>query len=185
MQHTFSLKHFLLVSSLALGLPLPARAQMPPGPDLPPPQHRLAGADCRPGMPHGEALPPFLAGVLLNEAQQDKLFELMHGQAKKRRELGKALIKADAALAELGLSPAYDEAKARGLAQRKAEALAELTLLQVRSEHQIYELLTPEQRQALASRQQDGPGRDGPGREAGPRSGPEGHHPGPRGPESR
>ncbi len=181
MSHTFDLRHFLLLSSLALGLPLPARAQMPPGPELPPPQ-RLAGADCRPGPFQGEPLPPFLAGLGLSEAQQDKLFELMHGQARQRRELGKALARADAALAELGLSPAYDEARVRALAQRRAEALAELTLLQVRSEHQMYELLTPEQRQTLASRP---PRREGPGPDAGPRPGPEGRHPLFRGQEPR
>ena len=106
----------------------------------------------------------------------------MHGQARQRRELGKALARADAALAELGLSPAYDEARVRALAQRRAEALAELTLLQVRSEHQMYELLTPEQRQTLASRP---PRREGPGPDAGPRPGPEGRHPPLRGPEPR
>jgi protein CpxP len=99
----------------------------------------------QPGPPPG--LPPFLHGIELNEAQQDKVFAATYAQAPLLREQEKIAFKAHAQLRELAASSAYDDAKARALANTAAQAMAKISLLQVRLEQQLLAVLTPEQRQ--------------------------------------
>lgn len=99
----------------------------------------------QPGPPPG--LPPFLHGIELNEAQQDKIFAATYAQAPLLREQEKIAFKAHAQLRELAASSAYDDAKAGALANTAAQAMAKISLLQVRLEQQLLAVLTPEQRQ--------------------------------------
>jgi periplasmic protein CpxP/Spy len=92
---------------------------------------------------------PFLHGIELTEAQQDKIFEIRHNQAPQLRERAKAIGKAHKELHALTMSPDYDEAKAKTLIDSLSRASAEMMLMHVRAEHQIYALLTPEQRKQL------------------------------------
>lgn len=104
-------------------------------------------------------LPPFLHGIELNEAQQDKVFAATYAQAPELREQEKIAFKAHAQLRELAASSAYDDAKAGALANTAAQAMAKISLLQARLEQQLLAVLTPEQRQQA---QQLHDGRQGP-----------------------
>ena len=157
-----NLKRLIVVAGLLLATPLVALAEAPP----PGPEHGAAAgphghgmAECpllQHGMAHfgggfdeGGAMPHFLGKLQLTEAQQDQIFGIMHAQAPKAREQAKALRSAHRSLHELVTSANYDDAKAKALADTLAKAMAELTLLHARTHHQVYEVLTPEQRQAL------------------------------------
>ncbi|WP_159696819.1 Spy/CpxP family protein refolding chaperone [Massilia sp. 9I] len=108
--------------------------------DGPPPP----GLDRGPGGPG----PHFLRGVDLSEAQQDRLFAIMHEAAPKRREIDKARRKAHEALREAAASASFDDAKAAAAAQALGQAVAADELLRVRTEAQAMALLTPQQREA-------------------------------------
>lgn len=95
-------------------------------------------------------LPQHLRGLNLTEAQQDKVFEIMHAQAPVMREKAKALRKAEGDLRALTSAPDYSDAKARALADSAAKALAEMTLARAKAERQVFDLLTPEQRKQMA-----------------------------------
>lgn len=152
-----SLGRFLAASAVALALPLHAAA------------HPGMEGDCGPGRPpmagmppHGMpgAMPPFLRALDLSEAQQDKVFAVMHAQAAQSYERMKLLHKAEADLRNLARAADYSEAAARSLADKLARAQADAILERVRSERQILEILTPEQREKLASmRPDDNPAR--------------------------
>jgi len=104
---------------------------------------------------HGWGLHPrFLKGLKLTEEQQDKVFTVLHGAAPAFREQTKALRKAHEALRELPTSPQYDDARAKALSDAAAKALGQLALLRTRTEHEIYSLLTPEQRAQVTERRQ-------------------------------
>lgn len=145
----------LLLAS-ALGAPLAAHAQQ--GPDHGPgPGPRMEG----PGRGFGEGLPPFLRGVELSEAQQDKVFAATYAQAPLLREQQKIAFKAHEQLRELAASNRYDDAKAVALANGAAQAMAKISLQHARLEQQLLAVLTPEQRQQVeARRDEDGPGND-------------------------
>ena len=98
------------------------------------------------------APPPFLAGLKLSDEQQDKVFEILYAAAPAMREQGKALRKAHEALREFNTAAQYDEARAKSLADTAAKAESQLTLLRVRAEHEIYAVLTPEQRKEISDR---------------------------------
>jgi periplasmic protein CpxP/Spy len=123
-----------------------------PGFRGPPPGPRPGGF-----FPGGEwgAAPPFLAGLKLTEEQQDKVFEILYAAAPAMRAQSKALHKAHEALMEFNTSEQYDEARAKSLADTAAKADSQLTLLRVHAEHEIYVLLTPEQRKELSDRHHD------------------------------
>lgn len=93
--------------------------------------------------------PPFLRGLDLSEAQQDRVFAILHAQAPKRRELEKAERKAGQALGELARAPQLDEARASASAQALGQAIADQELLRLRTDAQIKAVLTPEQRARL------------------------------------
>lgn len=122
----------------ACSMPLLALAQQDAAPDDP-----LARA--MQGPPPG--LPPFLYGIDLSEAQQDKIFAATYAQAPLLREQEKIAFKAHEQLRALAASSAYDDAKASALASTAAQAMAKISLQQARLEQQLLAVLTPEQRQ--------------------------------------
>ena len=130
------------------------------------PGHHLMG---------GDMMPPHLHGLNLTEAQQDKVFEIMHTQAPVMRDKAKALRKAEADLHALTAALDYSEAKAQGLADEAAKAMSEMTLARAKADRKVFEVLTPEQRKQLAEMKPT---------ERGPRGrgdGPRGRGDGPRG----
>jgi Spy/CpxP family protein refolding chaperone len=112
----------------------------PRGPGRPVP-HRPAF-----GMP-GDV--PFLRGVELTEAQQDKVFTILHAQMPYLREQHKAREKAERALFDLHGAAKYDDAAAAKLAQASAQAMANITLQHLRTEQKVLAVLTPEQRKQV------------------------------------
>lgn len=136
----------LLLSSLCLG----AIAAAEEG-GMPPPGPMAAGPG--PGAGHLLRAPRFAPGVDLSEAQEDKVFAIVHAQEPKRRESMRSLHRAQEALRALGTAEHFDEAKATPLAQAAGNALAALALLEARTDAQLRAVLTPEQRkQSLESR---------------------------------
>lgn len=151
------LMRFMIASSIALSLPLAAIADGPGKPGGPPGLAGRSGpGDARGGPPctgeSGDLVPPFLHGIVLSEAQRDKIFGILYAQTPSLRDKEKELRKTAIALRELALSAQYDEAKARPLAEANAKASADIALLRARSTSAIYQLLTPEQRKTLEER---------------------------------
>jgi Spy/CpxP family protein refolding chaperone len=148
----FSLKPLAVFFCAALLLPTAGMAQPdhPDGPEhcgmMPPP----------PLFPDDKfmegPLPPFLHGLDLTEPQRDAVFDILHAQAPLLRNRVNALHKGDEALRSLALSTEYDENKARGLIEENAANMAEIALLRVQGEHQIYAVLTAAQRKQVAER---------------------------------
>lgn len=146
-----TLIHFMLASSIVLGLPLATGASpMMDGPDGCGSPMQMMGER---GMPGGEHLPPFLRGLNLSEAQHDRIFDLMQTQAPAMRKQVKAMRKSQMELRQLGMSDEYSEARAKALADTNAQAVARMGQLQASASHQVYLLLTPEQRKQLEERQ--------------------------------
>lgn len=167
-------KHFLIVACAAVSLPLLAQGEPVPegarercaGP-MATAAHQHEGmkgegrfpgeesfmSDRRPMdgmfMPGMPPLPPFFHDLTLTEAQQDKIFSIMHTSALPLHEQGKLAKKSADAIRELVESGSYDEAKLKSLADSHARATAELLTLQARNIHQMLALLTPEQRKQV------------------------------------
>ncbi|HEX8611118.1 MAG TPA: periplasmic heavy metal sensor [Telluria sp.] len=125
----------LLLSTTCLG------AIAAPGEGGTPPPAPMMGAHG-----HHERGPAFAHGVDLSDAQEDKVFAVMHAQEPKRREYTRTLHDSQEALRALGGAEQFDEAKASSLAQAAGNALAALALLDARTDAQVRAVLTPEQR---------------------------------------
>ena len=110
-----------------------------PGERRGPGGHGLHGRTGGPGL-------PFLRGVELTEAQQDRLFAILHAEAPQLREQDKIEDKAHAALRAMAEAGDYSEARAAGHARALGQAIAARELLRVRTGAQVMALLTPEQR---------------------------------------
>lgn len=152
-----------LVLLSACSMPLMALAQQGPASDGPPPgamEGPPPGSGPGPGPgfgpgPGAPGLPPFMHGVALSEAQQDKVFAATYAQAPLLREQQKIAFKAHEQLRALAASSAYDDAQASALAGTAAQAMATISLQQARLEQQLLAVLTPEQRkQAQQQREQ-------------------------------
>lgn len=114
-----------------------------------------------PGPDLGPGAAPFLRGLDLSEAQQDRVFAILHEQAPKRRELEKAERKAHDALHEMTDRAQLDGAAARTQAQALGQAIAAQELLHLRTEAQLMAVLTPEQRAQLREGAEGRPPRGG------------------------
>ncbi|MYN09883.1 Spy/CpxP family protein refolding chaperone [Pseudoduganella aquatica] len=166
------LQHLLLAAALALPLASHAANGLSSGDegfDAPPPGPRAEGG---PGMPPGgpgpgprmggrggpdgergpHGGPHFMHGLDLSEAQQDKVFTILHTQEPYIREQSRALRKAQEALDAMGKAEKFDDAKAVSLAQAAAQAISNMELQRVRTEQKLLGVLTPEQRKQLDQR---------------------------------
>lgn len=109
-----------------------------------------------PGFAHGAGpgfgpgRPPLFHGLDLSEAQEDKIFAILHAQAPYLREQFKAAAKAREALRALAGADQYDDAKAAALAKDAATAEANIALQHVRTQQKLLAVLTPEQRKKQA-----------------------------------
>ena len=121
----------------------------------------LHGGPMQPGGPmmqHGGPGLPFLHGVELTEAQQDKVFAITYAAEPAMREQGKAARTAHEALRALASGTQFDDKKASALAQTIGQVAAAAALQQARIEAQVLALLTPEQRKQLADARTAHPG---------------------------
>lgn len=165
----------LLAACLATSCALPAFAAEPdappaagqPGPDGEDHGDHHGGPGRHGFGDHGPGAPgpdmPFgpmpLHRLKLSEAQQDKLFAIMHAQAPQRREHEKTIRKAHEALRELSHADKFDDAQAGSLSRDLGQAVAADALLRARTEAQVLAVLTPEQREQLRQHRMRG-GRD-------------------------
>ena len=162
------MKHLSITVSLLLlsacSMPLLALAQQEFAPDgplaraMPGPPSGFGHGPGHVPIPGAPGLPPFLHGIELSEAQQDKVFAATYAQAPLLREQEKIAFKAHAQLRELAGSSAYDDAKAGALANTAAQAMAKISLLHARLEQQLLAVLTPEQRKQAQQRRDSRPG---------------------------
>lgn len=143
-----NIKRLLVAAGVALALPLTAAAV----PGERGGHHGCGGGFAAHGGPGmgGEMMPPHLRALNLTEAQRDKVFEIMHAQAPAMRDKAKAWRKAEDELRALTAASDYSDAKARALADSAAKAMADMTLARAKTERQVFEVLTPEQRKQLA-----------------------------------
>lgn len=123
--------------------PMPHPAHGPRGPEFSPPGFG-------PGPGFGLGRPPLFRGLDLSEAQQDKIFAILHAEAPYLREQAKAAAKAREALHALAGADNYDDAKATALAKDAANAEANIALQHVRTQQKLLAVLTPEQRKQQA-----------------------------------
>ncbi|WP_229505754.1 Spy/CpxP family protein refolding chaperone [Massilia genomosp. 1] len=134
----------LLLSSACLGaIAAPVEGGIPP----PGPMMGERG-------PHQRG-PGFAHGVDLSEAQEDKVFAILHAQEPKWRAYTRTLHHSQDALRALGAGEQFDDARASSLAQAAGAALAALALLEARTDAQVRAVLTPEQRKQSLGRQSD------------------------------
>jgi protein CpxP len=83
----------------------------------------------------------------LTSEQQARVKEIMDKQKPQREAHMKAMQESRQALREATRSDAYDSAKVREIANKQAALHANMTVLRTETMHQIYSLLTPEQKQ--------------------------------------
>jgi periplasmic protein CpxP/Spy len=151
------LSRLLLCLGLFAAVPVAALADMPPEGAPVPPSFQMSPPDGPGGMHR-----PFLQGLSLSDTQQDQLFDIEYQQMRTVRERLRTIRKAEEELHAMGLAANFDDARAKALVEASSKASAELALLRVRTEHRIYELLTPEQRKQLADMRDARPGRSAP-----------------------
>lgn len=121
-------------------LPHPAFAQLPSSQHLPP-------------------FVPFLRELKLSEAQDDRIFALLHAQVPLVREQERNARKAVDALRELTVSGGFDAAKASELVARHTQAVGALLLQRAETDAAVLAVLTPEQRRQLDTLRQQAPAR--------------------------
>ena len=132
---------FLIASSLALGIPFAANAQ--PTPERGPAQfqgrmhHQQGGRQM------------WLRRLDLTEAQRDQVFKIFHDGAPAMREQMKAARRASQELRQAAISPNFDRARARQLADTQAKAMSEMAFMRAQRMSQVVAILTPDQRQKL------------------------------------
>lgn len=153
----------LAVLALLGTLPPSARADGPPGgcrleaglrrppPDLSgpadlPPVPGRSHPMPPPGM---EPMPPHWRGLGLDEAQQDRVFALVHERMPARREQMRAAAVAPEELRRLAAGGEFDATRARSLADAHGRAVAALALMEAELDARVRVLLSAEQRAAL------------------------------------
>jgi protein CpxP len=87
----------------------------------------------------------------LSEQQRDKIFEISYAQEPAVRDKLKALRKVRETLRESATAENYDAQHVRDLADQQAKIQADLAVMRTETFHRIYGLLTPEQKQKLAT----------------------------------
>jgi Spy/CpxP family protein refolding chaperone len=135
-----------------LAMPFYEPPPMPPG---------LCSGEFPPGLPMAGGMPllHMVKGLQLTEAQGDKVFAILYALEPQLREQSKAIRKMEDALHDFVFSDRVDEARLKPLVDSGASAIETLIELKARADHQIYALLTPEQRKQAAARNA-GQGRD-------------------------
>ena len=133
-------------------MPMP-QGMLPPPPGMMPPPFPI----------DANFMPPFLRDLKLTEAQQDKVFELMHSQMPTMRTQFKAVRKIAEELNHQALSDHYNPTEVKALADTLASAIADMVMLHTAADAKFRALLTPEQRKQadeMRVRFQAHPGQD-------------------------
>lgn len=100
-----------------------------------------------------EQLPPHLQQLGLSEDQRKQVGALFEAQGKTLKDQMETAGKAHQALRGLAQSDDYSDEKASALIQENASTMADLALAHARLDHEVYRLLTPDQRIKLKEHQ--------------------------------
>lgn len=147
--------------SMPLVAPLEASARPPEGADcarMPPPED--SGAPGPGAAEHRMHKPPFLRGVRLTDEQRTQIREILQARHDQMCQRMETVHEAHKELRALTRAPQFDAARAKEIADGSAKAISELEVLRAETDHQIFALLTPEQRRMVDER---GPERRRPG----------------------
>lgn len=182
-----NIKTRLLLAALActpwLAMAEPAPSNSAP---LPPPPAHAEGApgpqahDMQPGLDHGRQgpgpqfgradeanpeiglpPPPWMRGLHLSEAQEDKIFTITYEQLPALREQMKTLRRVHSELRDLPFADKFDASRAKALTDQLAHATAALELAHTTAQSKIWAVLTPEQRKEVTERMQHHETHDG------------------------
>ncbi len=93
-----------------------------------------------------------LHGLKLSEEQRDQVFAVLHAQAPQLRANAKQRRNAVRELRTLVLADNFDQVRAKTLSESLSQAVAADAMIRSRSANQIYQALTPEQRQLVQER---------------------------------
>ena len=126
---------FLIASAIAFGL-VPVNAQAQNMMDCGQQHQRYAGI----------GIPPHFKALNLNQEQQEKLRAIQAAHQEVMRKNMELLHSNKAAERELVEAPSFDEQKAEKLAMQDAKIMGDNNLTTLRFRHEIYQILTPEQR---------------------------------------
>ena len=143
-------QRFLVAACVALALPLSAMA-FPEGKAGSGGSH--GGCDGMRGSHGMKGGPmPMIHGLHrldLSDAQEDKIFDIMHAQAPAARDQMRALRKSEDELRKLKAAPDYSDAKAKVLIDQIAKQRADMEMSRLQNERKVLDVLTPEQRKQL------------------------------------
>lgn len=125
----------LAASAFALGL-APSSAAAHSGPCYPSGSQHM----------HGDQLPPHIKALNLSQDQKEKLQAIQAAHKEVLNQSREQMRANKAAERELVESPNFDEKKAESLAAQDAKIMETNALATLRFRHEIYQILTPEQR---------------------------------------
>ncbi len=144
-----NISRFLIISSFAMGVSLPvsANTSADKNPDC---KNRYENHGHHEGFNHeGRSISHYMRNLNLTEEQKSKIKALEQNDSQAMQEKFKALRETKMEIRKISMSGNYDEAKVKALAESDAKNMAELTVLHARNGHQIYQILTPEQRKQM------------------------------------
>lgn len=99
---------------------------------------------------HREAgMPRMFERLDLTQEQRDKINQIVDEGKQVRQEKMKALWESRKALRDQAMAEHYDAQRVRELADQQAKLHAELTVMRTETFHNIYSVLTPDQKQKL------------------------------------
>jgi len=151
---------FLAASSIALAIPFAAQAR-PGGGDVFDGGCRAQGEMMKHGGMRGGHGGGMMRQLDLTDAQQDKMFELRYAMAPKMREEMKTARAASESLRDMMQKGEYDEGKVKELTEQRALAMSRMAQLRARNQYEVFQLLTPEQRDQWQKLQAQRPVRGG------------------------
>lgn len=166
-------RRIVIGALLALTACASARAEgdRPPGPDRD--GFGPAPAEPGPGAEQGDRGATRLARALqLTERQQAQVQAIFRAEREKDKALRQELRATGKQVRQAGEAAKFDEQGVRKLAARQAQLLTEQLVNHLRSRHELYALLTPEQRERFAKLGPPGAGHRPPP----PPGAREGHH---------
>jgi protein CpxP len=99
-------------------------------------------------------LPRMFEQLNLTQEQRDKINQIMNEGKPVRQDKMKALWENRKALRDQAMAETYDAQRVRELADQQAKLRAELTVMRTETFHNIYSVLTPEQKQKLVEMKQ-------------------------------
>jgi Spy/CpxP family protein refolding chaperone len=145
------LSKLLLSGILAISLPMAANAEPQLEENANHDANRLSPNQWHSGhhFGHDKESFHFPPEVNLTESQRDQIFSIKHKQEALFYEQEKIVRKAKIDLHKLLASDQYDDDKAKAITEKLGKALGNTKFLRVQERHQIYALLTSDQRNVI------------------------------------